>query len=195
MEIRDQLLKIKELAERGEDGEMLSARTMLEKLLRKHNMTLADLEDETIHKCVYKVPRELYLVFLQCYGLAISKKTDIKVTIHPIAKSAYIIYLTNEQQCEMVSLYNFHSAQFKRELDKATDDLKKKRKQIAKKIKDAQSDVFTAYLMKHHLYISDDTDKSDDKSGKKLTQREINNILRHYDGLDDVSYHKQLKQS
>lgn len=38
--------KIKALAERGIDGEQVAAQSMLEKILTRHNLTMAEIEDE-----------------------------------------------------------------------------------------------------------------------------------------------------
>jgi hypothetical protein len=51
--ILDKAKKLKELADRGYDGEKDNAKDFLEKYMKKHNIDMSELEGHTINNTVY----------------------------------------------------------------------------------------------------------------------------------------------
>lgn len=52
------LTKLKVLAERGIGGEKENAKVMLSKLMKKYNLTIEDIETETLNKYHFKLPKD-----------------------------------------------------------------------------------------------------------------------------------------
>jgi len=70
--------KLKAIAERGIGGEKINAEKMLENLLKKHNLTIDDIEGEKTdnyffmlkeseHQLWYKIVKYVN-VYIKCYG-------------------------------------------------------------------------------------------------------------------------------
>lgn len=75
--IREQLRKIAALASRGVDGERMTAKAMLDRLLAKHGLTLDDLEDTRTSLVLFYAAgeRRMFLVQIACKVLNSSTVT------------------------------------------------------------------------------------------------------------------------
>ncbi|GAP73062.1 hypothetical protein SAMD00024442_6_11 [Candidatus Symbiothrix dinenymphae] len=174
--IIEKLQKIKALSERGECGEAMNAKRMLEKWLLKYNITLDDLSsDEKKRQCFNVNHSNGSLgVFLMCalklFGMSRSKD----IFYYKGQKSKIYIELTNLEYSEMMQFYDFHKKNFEKERKKMLIEFEQ------------------AYQYKHDLYATDNEDGK--KSERKQSEEEIMRIIRLVQSLEDVTYHKQLTQ-
>ena len=168
--IIDKLKKVKELADRGEDGEALNARQKLHILLNKHGLTISDLENVKIsqYKFKYSTVAEMEIM-IQC----IAKVTnDPKLTYswYKDKKKEFFVKLAEWQYIESMALIDFHVVQFRKELKAQMKALK------------------SAYCSKHHLF----PDKKSDKEGPELNLEEMERLLAVYNSLGSKFYQKQI---
>jgi hypothetical protein len=168
--IIEKLKKIKELVERGVDGEAKAAREKLHILLNKYNLSIEDLEDNKVssYKFKYVTSAELDII-IQC----ISKVTDNPKQVYSYykdKKKEVFVKLTEWQYIEATVLVKFHVALFRKEL------------------KSHLKALVSAYCSKHHLFA----DSSTGEGGVEMTEEEIMKYLKIYRSLDDKSFQKQI---
>lgn len=173
--IKSKVLKLQALAERGENGEALNAKRLLDQLLAKYGVTLEDIvgaQDE-VDRYVFNVKENGYglTLFIQCYF----KITGEKRMSYGKHRRYISVDLTKLQYVELKSLYDWHY------------------KQLSKEIKRMQKEFAEAYIQKHKIFNTreDDSDSED----KELTPEDIERllrVLRYMDSVEDTSYHKQI---
>ncbi len=113
--IKDKLRKIAKLAELGVAGEKENAKRLLERLMAKYGLTIADLSDEVatkICKFTYRSKHERQIL-IQCYAKA-SGVTGVRCRE---IKRALYFELTWPQRLELVSLYSHFRKLFKKETE------------------------------------------------------------------------------
>ncbi|MEG0108331.1 MAG: hypothetical protein RR705_05715 [Lachnospiraceae bacterium] len=174
--IKDRLLKLKRLAEQGYKGEALAARRALEAMLEKYGFTIDDLCDEKQEWRWIKVGsnRELKSILHQCHFQVV----DGCETIYKEYKGEIAFKLTPAQYADLMSLFEFHSVQFKKERSRLLKNLVK------------------AYVQKHEIWGLSDKDDSTEKSQKEknpIGWDEIKATLSLMEAMENVSYHKQLE--
>ena len=105
--IRDTILKIKALAEKGAEGERDAARKMLEKWMHKYNLNTEDLFEETKYLYKFSFPRDPYEreIFKQCMYKALNART-IHYSISR-TKSFVWFSLTKVEYSDFVELYDW----------------------------------------------------------------------------------------
>ena len=142
--IKEKLLKLKALAEQGYEGEARSAQKALENMLHKYGLTIKDLCTDTLEWRWIKIgsSKELKTLFLQCYFQALNTS---RISYNE-CRSEIRIELTAAQYADLMSLFEFHSAQFKKE-----------RKRLLKNLTEA-------YIQKHEIWS--DSDSSDENMEK-----------------------------
>jgi len=165
--IIDKLKKVRELADRGYQGEALAAARMLKVLLDKHGLTMADLQDEKTQEYRFK-----YMfgwekaIIIQCASKVLDKPT-MSYKAYKGRKGIYLD-LTEWQYREVTDMTTFHLKQFRKELMRKTKQME------------------IAYLNKHNIFA----DSSE--GGESLSQEELNELLRTMQDLDDVTFQKKL---
>jgi hypothetical protein len=169
--IIEKLKKIKELAERGFEGEASAAKGKLEILLTKYGLKIEDLEDVKVYEYKFKyVTVQERTIILQC----ISEVTDtpgLRYSHFKDKRKEFFVKLTEWQYVESKAMIDFHIKQFRKELK-------------------AQLDALTsAYCSKHRLFAASQ------KSGEsKLTMEELARLVAIYNSLDDDAiFRKRLK--
>lgn len=171
--IKDRLLKLKRLAEQGYKGEALAARRALENMLKKYGLTIDDLCDAKVEWRWIKAGsnKELKKILHQCHFQVIDKLNST----YKEYKGEIGFELTPAQYADLMSLFEFHATQFKKERAKILKNLTQ------------------AYIKKHEIWgVSDDECSDQPKKKEPISRDDVNSILALADAMEDVSYHKQL---
>lgn len=140
MNIKDKIRKLVIMAERGaEDGERDNAGNLVEKLLKKYDMTLDDVLDDGKTKCefVYKGHFEKRLLFQIIFR--VTKSADgITTWQPPRSRSRVEFSLSRCEEIEARTLYEIHKRELKEHFETA----------------------FDAYIRKNKIYSGHTTDDS-----------------------------------
>jgi len=168
--IIEKLKKIKALAEQGYEGEAQAAKLALEKLLKMHGLTLADLNDSVKKERCFlaKSENDKAALIMCCYKIAKFNS----VYGYKSEPNNYFIELTDYEFAELSVLYDFH------------------KRNIQKEFKQFTKDFQSAYQYKHNLFSSEKIE-----GGRKTTAEEIIKIQKFASEMQDVVFYKQLKQS
>lgn len=114
--------KLKELAEKGIGGEKKNAQILLSNLLRKHNLTIEDIEGEMQNQFYFKIAKNNELLFLQ-----VVKNTNPDIKIYGSfpqkmikeyhLSGNYQIECTDSEYIEIEAKFYVYSRLYKQELD------------------------------------------------------------------------------
>lgn len=114
--------KLKALAERGVGGEKLNAEKMLSNLLKKHNLTIADIEGEKTDNYFFKLKESEHQLWhqivksvnvdIKCYGEF--PKKDIK---RLKLKGNYCIQSTLSEYIEIEAKFSIYNPLYQEELN------------------------------------------------------------------------------
>jgi hypothetical protein len=115
--IHARLMKLYELAKRGEHGERENAQRFLEKLLEKHGMTIADLDDAATRYYRLSYKSELEYKLLTQIICTVLQVNTFRAKLTP--KSRYIeIQLTKAQHLEIEMQFAIYRREFARNIDR-----------------------------------------------------------------------------
>lgn len=176
--IKDKLLKLKNLAERGCQGEAIAAQRALANMLNKYGLTLDDIYDDKLDWYWIKTGRskDVKDILFQCYFQVVDKCNGKYKEVKQYSEIGF--ELTSAQYADLMSLFDFHSKQFKKERRKLLKNLCR------------------AYISKHEIWNK--TDEPDDeekpKKEKPVDLDELRSILLLVNSFEDVTYHKQLTE-
>lgn len=175
--LKKKLQKLQELAERGYRGEAENARRAIERICEQYGVKLEDVLDiETKHLYTFEIGRskDMMSLFVRC----LSTICDISgMTYSKPSRSSIRVELTALQYADVQSLFNWHKANYERELA------------------EFRRTFMSAYILKHDLYTDKDRKGGDDR---ELTQEDIERIRRVWkmrEAMSDNTYHKQLEAS
>lgn len=172
--VKVKLKKLLALAERGVQGEAENARRLLEKLCKEYGISIEELLDENKKEWhIFDVGKDKTYkdLFAQCYFSIVD---EISMSYKSVSRSKIAIELTAMQYAELVSLFEWHKANFNKDLE------------------DMKNNILIAYCRKHHLHGDIDSDDS-----RELTVEEkerLVKILFMQESLNDNQYHKLLEQ-
>lgn len=176
--IKAKLLKLQALAEKGCAGEAAAAKKAIERLCAQYGVSLADIlsEQEETHKYIFDVGRRKYMLtlFCQLHGVVTGKHV---MEYTKMARNKIRIELTAFQRAELSNLYEWHKANFKKDLQTMEDT------------------IADAYIQKHNLYRQRGEDEEIPEV--KLTAKELARlraILAMQSQLGDNKYHKAIAQ-
>lgn len=161
--------KLKALSERGIGGEKDNAQFQLEKLMKLHNISINDIEDEKFVSKLYRVGKFKNL-FVQ---VAFSVGSDITIYEVRDSKIELIVDSTAEQAIEIQAKFDFFLFAYKAE--------QKKQEQM----------LFEAFVQKNRLFKNEASAEE-----KDLTPEEFEHILKVLklaDELEETPYFKQLQ--
>ena len=171
--IKDKLMKLYELSKRGVGGEKENAEMFLNRMLKKHNLTIEDIASEQL-----KIRGYLYTTLWKkkiiCQVIA---RVTNRWEIFASSGKGFKIVSSKVTDCEHVQileLIDFHFENF--ELEKKVF------------LKDFEG----AYIQKHRLF----KDSSDEET-KDLTPEERREVMRMvgiYENLSNRTYTKKLNQ-
>jgi len=171
--IIEKLKKIKKLAEEGFDGEMQAAVYLLNQQLKKHNLTIDDLQDEVEkERCFTAIgDNERFALLMCCLKvIGIDRSYGLKYYRGELKKQ--YISLTEIEYIDISQMFDFHKKNMKKEFEKMVLDFQK------------------SYQYKHGLYASENSEKH--KSNYKPSYSEWLKIKQFADNMDDNFFHKQI---
>lgn len=173
--LKKKLLKLQALAERGLGGEAENARRAIERICEQYGVKLEDVLDiETKHSYTLEIGRgkDMMQLFIRC----ISSVCDIKgMTYSKPTRSSIKIELTALQYADLSSLFDWHRANYKRELE------------------EFRRSFMSAYIGKHDLFFDSEREGN---SIDELTLEDIERlrrVLKMREAMSDNTYHKQLE--
>lgn len=174
--IKSKILKLHALAERGEQGEAINARKLLDKLLKTYGLTLDEvLGNEQIKKLrVFKITREWHEELLhQCYY----KVLNVGKVSFRRGKGLIAYELTDYEYAELSSLFDWH------------------KKQLNQELKRLIIDYVDAYIVRHDIQNNNDDD-DDGQDDKYISPEERARLLRVFElshFVEESSYHKMIE--
>lgn len=169
--IIDKLKKIKELVDRGYEGEKQAAIEMFDRLVEKYNIDPEDIFTDTIKEYefrYYSSPEKSIL--LQCYGKVIDKS---EINYRSLKDYIAIFKLTHLQYIHLKELYKFHKYNY------------------SKEYKEFVASFEYAYRSKHSLLIRRDPNDTTPTPSDNLDYEKILAIKR---SLNNVSFNKLLNK-
>ncbi|WP_428067361.1 hypothetical protein [Chryseobacterium gambrini] len=168
--------KIKALADKGIDGEKENAAKLLDSLMKKHNISMEDLEDEKIESFYFQIPsykHELeYRILHQLVGIFKVKmygRFTQKVMREYRLSGNYMIECSKVVYLEIKAKYDFYCARLEKRLD----------------------EFFYAFCMKNDLLVEPKNKE------KKLSDEEIKhyvNAKKISMNMESDSFLKQIEQ-
>ena len=178
--IKQKLLKLQALAEKGYQGEAENAKRAIERICAQYGVTLEEvLCEEKPKRYQFEIGRYKYMLtlFCQCYGVVtgIGQLSYIKRSRNTIA-----VDLTPLQYAELSSLFEWHKANFLKDLSAMQDT------------------IVEAYINKHNIFrtLSEEERAKRDAMEEELTPAKLRRmaaILAMQSELGDNIYHKQLE--
>lgn len=173
--IRSKVLKLQALAERGEKGEAINARRLLDQLLAKYGVSLEEIVEAQEEKQPYtfnvKENGYGFTLFTQCYF----NVTNEKRMSYRQRRRYVTVELTKMQYVELQALYDWHY------------------KQLTKDMKRMQKEFTDAYIQKHRIFGKHGDDNSEEE--RELSPEDLQRLLRmlnYMDSMEDTSYYKQI---
>lgn len=175
--IKQRLLKILELARRGEGGERVNAQRMLDSLLKKHGMTLDDLErdgpERTFYDFNFKDEFERRLI-TQCV-YAYVPKWDGKSYGKGVQKNVVAYRLTKAEFLEVGLYLSIHR-----------DALKVHMKKMAET-------AFNAYVQTNDLFgVRTDDEDTGPKSNPPMSSDEMHAMIGIMGAMRPTQVHKAI---
>ena len=149
--------KLKALADRGEGGEKVNARALLEKLLKTHGLTIEDLEMELETYHDFKFKNHQLRFFQQIASTVLGSNYSFgKYDENSLKKNTYTVKCTHVQAIEVQAKFNFYWALYVRE-------------------REANAEIFyTAFIMKQCLSPAD----AKPKKVENLTPEELEDFMK-----------------
>lgn len=115
---RIRLAKLLELARRGHGGERETAQHMLERLLKKHGLTMADLESQELeaewHEFTFKTPLERKLLIQVAVSVA---GREMQVARLPKWRNRLAFQITRAQNAEISVAFSVYRVALEKEVD------------------------------------------------------------------------------
>ena len=173
--LRKKLQKLQALAERGYQGEAENARRAIERICKQYGVKIEDVLDiETQRPYRFEIGRgkDDMNLFIRCLSAVCD--TD-GMTYRKPTRSSIEIEMTALQYADTLSLFNWHKANYEREL------------------KEFMESFMSAYIGKHNLFFEEERKGSSDE---ELTLEDIERIRRVWkmrEAMSDNTYHKQLE--
>ncbi|MCM1079106.1 MAG: DUF2786 domain-containing protein [Bacteroidales bacterium] len=156
--IKSKLRKLNALAQGGEEGEAKNAQYLLDKLCAEYGVTLDEILDQESKKWyTFNVGARnvLKTLFMQCY-FKVTNKSEI--SYNQYGKASIEVELTAYEYAEIKSLFDWHKANFQKDVDNMLKTL------------------VEAYCSKHALY-SDRSWHDGKDEDLHLTEEDIRRIL------------------
>jgi len=170
--------KLYNLATQGVGGEQTSAQQMLEAYMKKHNLSLTDVEPSArVRRNMKGINREISQMFINFSASILGKDFDIRKLN---GRGWYAIYANDVEWLEISEKWPV----YRKELCKAL--LKKKKEQ-----RKEQELLVHAFISKHRLYPAD----MESKDREELTPEEMADLMqmmRLQGGLTDINFFKKL---
>ena len=162
--------KLKELAERGVGGEAINARFMLNNLLKKHGITLDEIEEDKVSDHRIKWERSYVQLLAQVTSTVIGK-SNVYSRLHN-KRTQFFIRCTPAQFIEIEAKACFYLEAYKKE----------------------QARHYTAFIYANNLFPANGSNAEPrELSPEELA--ELRKALALAEQMDKHRYHKQLKKN
>ena len=158
---KQKILKLNELALRGEEGEAINARKAMVRLCSTLGVNLEDILNESEQKKEYVFNVGCDHLLKELFSMCSEKTLGDGEILYKEKNSHISLELTPSQYAELFTYFDFHKENFKKEL-KAT------RKRL-----------LLAYLLKHNIYVG-----NDDGTDKELSSEERRNAWKTLQMVD-----------
>lgn len=159
--ILEQIKKVKELAERGIGGEKENAKILLDKLLKKYNISFNEVNNEEKDEYIFNYKTNFdEKILIQC--LLKYSKSDDYLTYKQENKIK--IKLTKLEWLDVEASYDFYKNLFSKEIDL----------------------LFTAFINKHDIFR--EKNPNDNSKGKELSEQEMESLINMMKGLSNNSF-------
>lgn len=166
--------KVKELADRGVDGERESADGMLKKLMAKHNLTLEMIVGDEIKKYEFFILPDDKKFFIQILASVLGQTSYSYLRSDRKKKKSLFIKCTPSEAVEIQGKFEFYLAKWKEELEL----------------------FYSAFVQKQKIYTKPSNSGGDEKQ-KPLTPEEkakLYKMANYMEGMNRHHYVKQLKE-
>ena len=173
--LKAKIRKIAALAESGVGGEAENARSIMERICLEHGVSLDEvLAVEERERYRFEIGRNKIdlRIFTQCYARVTGKKS---MSYRRMSRTAISVVMTAYQYAELSALFEWHKANFRREVENQIDIL------------------FQAYIPKHRLSCKRSDDAPDDELNLSPEDiQRIRAIIAMRESLNDSNYYKQI---
>ena len=166
--IRQRLLKIKALADRGDKYEAILAKEKLNQLLEKYGLSINDLSEHETKEHTYSYGTKWQKDLMCQIKAMIAGDNHFYTMTRGETKIKKIIFdFTNTQRIEFEWLYNHYKSEYK-------DELKT---------------LFIAFVHKHHLFGI-----SNGECKKQMSEEETLQLMSMIAGLGSKTIKRDIKQ-
>lgn len=176
--IKIKILKLRELVLRGEQEEAKNAQRRLDNMLSKYNLSLDRiLSEKNNKKSRYFIVRSFYQnLFFQCVFQVLNLS---KLSYKELKKGHYYIEMTELEYAEVISLFEWHKQNYKREYDLMIKSF------------------FTAYVQKHAIWrrtkpTDEELKELEDNKDDEIDYDEIRRIIALKNSMSDNRYVKMI---
>lgn len=178
--IKSKILKLRELALRGEHEEAKNAQRHLDNMLSKYNLSLDRiLEEKNQKKSRFFIIRTFYdKLFFQCVFQVLNIST---LSYKEIKKGHYYIEMTELEYAELISLFEWHKQNYKIEYDKMVKSFS------------------SAYIQKHEIWrktrpTDEELEKLKDSEDDEIDYDEMKRIIALQNSMSDNKYVKMIEK-
>ncbi len=168
---KERLKKIYALALAGVDGEKTAAKAILDKLLKKYDLDLSDLDEDKINDYVLEFHgKEQEQLLIQCI-YKVTNKTDAYYHLKykksgRACRTQLKVYCTKAEKAEILFLFDFYKRLWEKE----------------------RAALLVAFIQKHSLFGN----AGKGEPSKRYTDDELKKIFALMNGLSDDQPLKQL---
>lgn len=173
--IKQKLLKLQALADRGYKGEAYAAQQAIERICQQYNISLDEILD-TQAKRWYSFDtgksKTMKTLFMQCYAKVMNIGS---MSYRQISRSRIGIELTSLQYAELSNMFEWHKENFTQELE------------------DMKQTFLEAYISKHNIYRDAGDEDSEEKELTMEDIQRLRKMLVMRETLSDRHYNKMLE--
>lgn len=176
--IKSKILKLRELTLRGEYEEAKNAQRHLDNILSKYNLSLDRiLEEKNQKKSHFFIIRAFYdKLFFQCVFQVLNIST---LSYKETKKGHYFIEMTELEYAELISLFEWHKQNYKKEYDKIVKSFS------------------TAYIQKHAIWrrtkpTDEELEELEDCEDNEIDYDEMRRIIALQNSISDKKYVKMI---
>ncbi len=168
--------KLRALADKGVDGEKDTALLMLQRLMKKHGITIDMISEDEIKEHSFKIEETYSRFFGQIVASVLGSKVSVSYYPHQKGKKReQFINCTPYQAIEIEAKYNFFVECYKKELEL----------------------FYQAFIQQNHLYVKKNDNDEDDSEEKELSREErekLYKMVNMMQGMDRHIFTKQLSR-
>ncbi len=172
--VKSLINKLHELAKRGVDGEKDNAASMLDALLKKHGLTIDDIEKDDVeyHKLTFKFGEEQYMIIRHCTYYVIGTTVDFYGVYkgNRRIKNKVAIKCTLAQFLEIQAMSEFYWNEYLKEREL----------------------FLHAFIQRNRLFPAD-VNKVDIDSIEGEEFERLSRVVELSKSIKNNSFHKQLK--